>query len=438
MNETPSSKADPPQPSPDLVVEIERIAYGGDGIGNLPDGKVVFVPGTLPGDRARLDITLDRKRFCRAEVLGFESESHLRQPADCEHETRDGCGGCGFRHVSDEHALAIKANSAVQACQRIAPQFEWPEPVLHPVDPLDTSRHRVHFHVQDGRLGLFKRGTRELVEVPECKLAAPEVLQAAAAIQPLIDIGASPGSAPERVLIETNSQGAFVTWKGPLSNGQIEAITSLLADNSIAGFAQRQGRDFSEWGEPWMIGQADFGSRRLTFKRRIGTFGQATPQANRLIQDRLVALVESEGPTTLIDLYAGSGNLTLPCALPGIQVSAVEIDDRALDGLRTSTQESGIDSLVTIERNLEEGCEDILEGGYDLVILDPPRSGAREIARAIGNSKPPVVAYVSCSPPHLARDLKEIGEEYVIESCDAFDMFPRTPQVELLVVLRRR
>jgi 23S rRNA (uracil1939-C5)-methyltransferase len=158
-NENEPHNSAPPDTAIREELHVDRLAAGGDGVGRI-DGKVVFVPGGLPGEQLVIKRTEDKRRFARAEIVEVLRPAAARRSPDCPHETEAqhgiGCGGCGFRHVSDAQSLQFKTEPVVTEMAKIAPEVDWPQPTLHQETELDGTRWRVRFHLASGVLGLFQ------------------------------------------------------------------------------------------------------------------------------------------------------------------------------------------------------------------------------------------------------------------------------------------
>jgi 23S rRNA (uracil1939-C5)-methyltransferase len=165
-----------------------------------------------------------------------------------------------------------------------------------------------------------------------------------------------------------------------------------------------------------------------------GTFFQVNPHINAVLVKRVLAHLRSMGATSLLDLYCGNGNFSLPAAATGIKTVGVESSLKAvLDAHSASGPDSRFIEMDTA-RFLAQDNED-----RDAVIVDPPRTGLpREVAGLLGVKRFPLLIYVSCEPSTLARDLARLtGAGYVISNMELFDMFPQTSHSEVLVVMKR-
>jgi 23S rRNA (uracil1939-C5)-methyltransferase len=422
------------------IIDIDRLAFGGDGVGRSggPGGKVVFVPGALPGERVRARIVERRRRFDRARLVDIVVASPDRRVRDCAHERREGCGGCGFRHVDDRLSLEHKARAALSTMRRIGRDVDWLEPQLHPAPALDGARTRARFQVQGRALGFYRRGTHELVEVPGCLALHPDLVEGWRRIGSVL-VESAPEPVPDTVLLDLADTGLYATWEGHVGDRARTLLARQVASGHLAGAWATRGDGWSvgaEWVETCV--ELTEPSRVLRYRRRIGTFAQAQQGTNVQLLRWLEGWLRERPPEGhVLDLYAGSGNLSLIAAAYGRRVTAVELDRRALDGVSESARCNGISGVRPRKRDLRRGLtRRAVEEGAALVLLDPPRSGAAEVIADLLDIGAPRMVYVSCSPPHLARDLQRLSASYRLEALHAFDMFARSPHVELVAVLQ--
>ncbi|MBN1947815.1 MAG: class I SAM-dependent RNA methyltransferase [Bradymonadales bacterium] len=439
----PHAPSDPLARTDLVPIQIERLAFGGDGLGHL-EGMVVFVPGTLPAETVLVEPSRSSGRFLRARCAAILQQSPLRRPLDCLHEFAEGCGGCGFRHVNDEVSLQLKLEAALSSMERLAADVRWPRPRIHTATRLDGQRVRAKFHGQGGRLGFYRRSSHSLVSVFGCRALHPRLLEGVNLLESALTSDRS-APTPSIALLEIVDQPPdglplrFASLEGPSSEAQREALQELVDSASFHGIRLRQRHHLLQLGETWIEERFTIRDVHLELRRRLGTFSQTNPETNQAIRLRLHEILQDLRPPALLELFAGSGNLSLVAALSCPRVLAVEGDPEAVEGLQSSAQASGLPHLRAIRRDLTRSLHPLVEkANPDLILLDPPRAGAAEILPDLLRSGASDILYLSCSPPHLARDLARLAGSYTLYSLDAFDMFPRTPHLELLAWLVRR
>lgn len=411
-----------------IVFEVERLTHGGEGVARLPSGKVVFVAGALPGERVRARITLEKKRFARAESLEVLEPSASRRPLDCQHEAA-GCGGCGLRHVVDAESLPLKAHAAYGEVRKIARDIDaWPELELDPTTPLDAWRERVRMQVDPSGLGFYERGSHEVLPVPECHAMHPEVRAAVSDLAAILR--ETRGPLPRSVLVERVGGEIYVSWGGEVSG---ERETRLVA--GWPGVRVGWGKRARHLGAVWMEERHD----DVSFSRRVGTFGQAHAAANAVLRQRVREVTRAVGAERVLDLYAGSGNFSLMCGLEAGAVLGLEMSKGAIEGLTRSAGANAMPHVRGAVCDLRRGIPKRHgKQPWDLVVLDPPRTGAAEVMGDLLRLAPESVLYIACEPTVMARDLKMLAGSYGVVSVVAVDMFPRTPHLEMIVQLKQR
>lgn len=383
-----------------LDLTVERPAFGGDVIAHAPDGRVVFVRGAAPGDRVRVEITRARRRHLKARRLEV-LETGPRAIPFCEHFER--CGGCPWMAIPLRDQRETLRAHVSRALDVEAPAIE------ATADRGWRSTARMHW--RDGVLGYHAHGSDALVEVEACPVLAPEVARLHAAVRSMALAG-------EGTLRLTAAPGA--------ASGTVAVERGRLP---LAGFVERTPACHGA-----RVGRETYGVAYDLFegvRHPAGSFVQAHRPGNAA----LVAAVTGalEGEARVLELYAGSGNFTFALAERGVAVTAVESDPRAASALREEAARRGLPVVVR-----EGDAARPPRGGGDVALLDPPRSGAREAVAALHEAGVRRIAYVSCDPGTLGRDVAWLRERgWRADVAEAFDLFPHTGHVEVLALLER-
>jgi len=413
-----------PQTVPDDVVEVVvgAIAAGGGCVGRGPDGRVVFVRHSLPGERVRARITSETTSFLRADAIEILEPSADRVKPLCPHAGPGRCGGCDFQHVSIAAQRRLKEDLIAEQLARVAGmQFRVEvEAVDGAPDGLGW-RTRVAFAVDvEGVVGLRRHRSHDIEPVTICSIATAGVN--AASVSSVnwkgarqIEVMASPGGDTPVILVETGKQRldglpdveAGLVWKGRTLRGPDHVIFDVLGKQ---------------------------------FEVHAGVFWQVHPKAAAVLT---TAVLEGLAPRTgerVSDLYAGAGLFTVAMARavgPTGVVTAVERSGPAVADLKRNT--NGLAQVEVVRADVTPATVARRLGQPDLVILDPARSGAgRDVMAALCalDPAPRRIAYVSCEPAPFARDLKVMVEAgWNLRSLRAFDLFPMTEHVELVAIL---
>ncbi len=423
-------------------LRVTGLASGGDGVGRLSDGRVVFVDGAVPGDRVELvDLTV-RKKLARARVGRLIEPSRDRVQPRCPHFGP--CGGCRWQHVRYETQLDAKRVIVRDALERIGGfVLEQDVEIIGSPDPYGY-RARARLVESEGTVGYRMRGSHAIEGIEECPILVPA---AQAALTQLTQSVASAGRSPiaEAPRSSARKRRSIVTWI-------ISAGTSGPA--TILEGRRKAGQKVRPKTRHEVSGKSDACAAResVTLEvlgERLRASSESFIQANALLWDALAEEVRSQctaisaesTPDRFIELYAGIGFLTLPLARRGLSGVVIESDRSALADLGANLSSSGFAKRVEVIRGRVEARGDLarLFAAADVLLADPPRIGLDAIVRdAIASAGPARLVYVSCDPATLARDLRVFRDAgYELKSVRALDLFPQTPHVEVVTRLER-
>jgi 23S rRNA (uracil1939-C5)-methyltransferase len=422
-------------------VRIEKLVYGGSGLARLENGQAVFVPGALPGERVAIEIKRRKKGFLEAELIEVISPSPSRIAPPCNGEKQ--CTGVTWPHIAYKAQLKYKQEILLDALQRIGGMEPVrPLPII-PSPQIDHYRLRTQFNVRmkDGRqrIGFFRQGTYDLIEVEEAFL-----------IHPLIDkvlkgIRALSNELPSLTEIHINvtpSGGAHVllfSERSPLPPMEtfFTKIKVLVPEViGITGFAGRK-KTFS------------LGSNRLrldieglTLYATEGNFFQVNWEQNRNMVRTVLDFVAPGGKETVLDLYCGIGNFSLPLATRAKAVIGIESGYAAVEDAIANAELNNIVNAEFIADDLQKGLKTLIQRKMraDIIVLDPPRAGAtlKTLERVLA-FVPKKIVYVSCNPSTLARDLKFFHLfGFRLDRLQPVDMFPYTYHIECVAEMVRK
>ncbi len=438
------------------TVRIDRVAQGGDGISNLEDGRIVFVPRTLPGDEVEIRLVQQKKSFARGQVARIIVPSKERVEAECPYFRR-GCGGCQFWHTSYENEILLKSTAATEAIEKISGQ-SLPAAAISPSPKSRGYRNRVTFHLRRrvernenararsaAKLGFFVEGSHDVVDVEHCLIASPvinEVRNQLSSALAWID--------DAEIVVETsNSDSAVVIIRSlePIKELQkARAALTALVQNSVVIAGIQLVEDKSRWS----TGDVQIDAQRVLARApvnapslRPGHFRQVNDAVNQLLVERVRSIVSTIERPHVLELFSGTGNIAF--ALDGVVESLVGIEGDAYTtrAANMMAEGAGLSQFTFVAGDLSLGFALYLERALDefnVVVLDPPREGAPEICKDFveRNWKGHIV-YVSCDPACLGRDLKILMDGgWELEELEFFDMFPRTVHIETLAVLTRK
>jgi len=419
----------------ELETSIASLAPGGDGVAIVEiDGerRAVFVPHSAPGDRARLEVDCAH-RPARGRVLALLSPGVDRVTPACPWSTR--CGGCDWMHLSVEAQVRAHVDHV-----RAALPAAWREGAIASASTPRVlgyrTRARVHVQSLRGRrvvVGMHEARSHEPVEVDTCVVLDPAIETARRGLAPLFEGSRGRGEV-QIALGERRVPVLDVVWDGDLPPQAFGRIEAAVARGEIAGAqvtlpaATRPARIGDP--TPWMTG-ADGAPLRLF----PGGFAQAAEGVNEALAKHVAGIVRPWGVDKAVELYAGAGNLSVLLAREVVDLACVESSRAACEAARENLNARGIENARIIEADASTYA---WSKAVRLVVLDPPRTGARAVAERLAASRVPHVVYVSCDAQTLGRDLAILEHAYTPVSVTAFEMFPQTSHAEAVVALERR
>ncbi len=434
-----------------VLLSIEKLIYGGDGLSLAPpppsDGRsmAVFVPFVLPREKVEADIQQQKPGFARGSLLEVVEAASDRITPHCPYFQR--CGGCHYQHIPYERQLEFKAQILRETLQRIAKVELKDEIHLHPSPPWNY-RNRARLQVRTVphfALGYYRFGSREFLAVRECPISSPLINRTMARLTEL-DGNECPQSVEEIELFANASDDQMLVCA--FSRGDAPQPDLLRwAENlrsefpNLAGvsfFSSRQRSDDETAPDVRVLTQS--GAPSLRYKTRHAEYqvsAGAFFQVNRHLLDELVSVVTGGAQGDLVlDLYAGGGLFSVPLAETFHHIFAVEASHTSMADLRQNVPASVKVVGTRTEQYLRSRP---VRKRPDLVVLDPPRTGAgKAVTRSLVELGAQGIRYVSCDPATLARDLIPlISSGYRIEETHLFDLFPQTFHIETVMLLAR-
>lgn len=441
-------------------VRIETLAYGGDGVGHLEDGRAVFVPMTCPGDVALVEVKQSKERWAKGKAAELVTASPNRVQAPCMDACAGTCGGCPWAHVAYEEQLRWKRQAVVDALARTAKiELAAAETLVQPCIPSKKQwnyRNKVEFEVGQDVAGRFTLGSHALAggfnPLASCQLMAKKFVKAPKALTGALRFlqqGENLGI--ERVGLRVSNRTGDVelalwTRTGrfprahaakilgqamPVKKGVITRV--LLKEDSKTKARKVSGTECLAGKGHWTE-EIDGRVMKLSAPSFFQVNTTGAEELVRLVMEGL----EPDGSDVALDLYSGAGTFTLPLAAVAGDVVAVESAGSSVRDLRRNLEGNELYADV-IGGDVGRELPDL--GYADVAVVDPPRAGlAPQALQALLACGARRIAYVSCDPQTLARDLKAVLEDgrYAIKSVQPVDLFPQTYHVENVTILERR
>lgn len=431
---------------PSNVIEaltIESLAYGGHGLGHHA-GKVVFVPFTAPGDRVRCRVQREKKHYAEAAVEEILSPAPDRRTPPCP--VFGDCGGCQWQHLPYAAQLTWKSRifrSILERQAGIAPSLVLPIAGA-PREWDYRSRAQLKIRRADRGLvmGFFRRGSHYVVDVAACPILHPRLNAAWALFRPWLEQAPDSDRCPQLDL-ETGDDGrvrAVLHYIGNRPEEMAKYLLPRVAEADISLLLQPGRKD----SLVQVIGTKDLvirvGEPSLDLRYGPGGFAQINLEQNKAMVSEALALFPEPEPQRILDLFCGMGNFSLPLARRSGHVVGVENFRPSIEKARQNAAANGIENA---EFHTLPAAGAIArfskERRFNLILLDPPRSGAYDVSRELVASGADRILYVSCDPPTLARDLLPLVHGgYRVVWSRPFDLFPQTHHTESMTLLSKR
>jgi 23S rRNA (uracil1939-C5)-methyltransferase len=429
----------------ELILSIEKLVYGGDGLAHA-EGHTAFVPYVLPGEEVRAAVTTQKKKLIWTKLLEVTSPSQARQKPQCPHFQI--CGGCHYQHISAAEQLRLKTEILRETLSRLG-GISWNGPVqAHSAEPYGY-RNRAQWAVRDAKpraIGYFLPKSSVITPIDECPVLSPMLARTFAQIQDLARSGALPERIAELEAFADSADAkialnvAFERFPKPATELISQFQSALPQLESLLLLDQSKNR-FELSGPGFLFHEAGGYRYRVS---HLSFF-----QVNRfLIEDLLQTMTAGVRGNLALDLYAGVGFFTLPLARSFRQVVSVDANLAATRDLHANAESAEV-AIASHNEHVEEFLRKTREKP-DFVSLDPPRPGlGADAAAKLAGLGAAEIAYLSCDPSTLARDLAVLTGSskkntivpapfrYEISELHLFDLFPQTFHIETLVRLRR-
>jgi 23S rRNA (uracil1939-C5)-methyltransferase len=404
-------------------IELTSFAYGGETIGRLPDGRAVFVPFTIPGEKARLELVEEKRGFARARLLEVLEPAAQRIPPRCIHFGL--CGGCHYQHLLYPAQLAAKNAILRDQLERLG---GLKAPLIQPAvaSPLEYQyRNYVQFHLtREGKLGYHKPRSDQVFAIQECHLPEPALDE----LWPQLDFEAQ--AEIERIGLRLGAQDDIQIILESRDPQPPELSVEELPVSVV---------HLSPAGTLVLAGSPDITLNVLgrPFRVSAGSFFQTNTAIAQAMVEGVLALLSPDQTNVVLEAYCGVGLFSAFLAPRVARLVGIEASPSAADDFSAN-----LDEFDNVEL-YEAPAEAVLPGldlHPDLVLVDPPREGIeRNALDGLLRLAAPRLVYVSCDPATLGRDARRLtAGGYSLEQVTLFDQFPQTYHIESLSLWAKR
>ncbi len=420
----------------DLVTgKIESLAFGGEGILKI-QGLVIFVPFTAPGDEISCLLTKIKKNHGFAKIENILAPSKDRTLPKCPYFGT--CGGCKLQHIDYETELNTKRQWVKDAFNRIG---NLTDIHVNPVTPsLKEYAYRRHVSLtlkkEDASCfaGYVTIDQSSLFQANECPIFVSQKDPVLKELQVLVkNFDMNETHAKVTVLKDLEGYILHFHFKNLPKNAKKIVEEFAKEKTSFKGIVLASQNEYFSFGKT--TSEIDVDGLNITFTS--GMFMQNNPEQSLNIYRHIEAIAKKEMPEEILDLYCGIGISSLMLARNGIQVTGIECNHTSIKMAVRNAKSNKIAHAKFIHAPVENALAKIKIP--DFVIINPPREGLDStVIEALKKKLPKRIVYISCMPSTLARDIKLLGKEnYTVEDCTPYDMFPQTAHVETVISLVR-
>ena len=424
---------------------VAALTAAGEGI--VKDGKAAFVGGALPGEVIRFRRVRRHRGHDEGQLLEVIEASPDRVFPRCAHFGV--CGGCALQHLSAERQIEVKEQELRDALERVAKVTPdaWLPPLRGPQwGYRRRARLGARFVPKKARVvvGFRERLAPYIAALERCEVLGEPVGALIAPLSVMLTGLATREHIPQiEVAIAENTTALVFRVLRPLPPDDVAALREFGRQHAVRIYLQTGGLDTIAPLdpvpdlEPLRYSLPEFG---VAYDFAPTDFVQVNAAINAAMVSQVIALLELDPACRVLDLYCGLGNFTLPLARRAASVLGIEGDAALIERARHNARMNGLTNAQFLAADLTQPLAvnaPYLAGGFSHVVLDPPRAGALEVMPTIAQLAPRKVAYISCHPGSLARDIAVLVHEFgfVLRAAGVLDMFPHTAHVESLAVL---
>lgn len=435
-------------PQDPVRVTIESVSHDGKGVCHIDD-TTVFIDGALEGEEVDFVYVGKRKNIAQGKVEKVISASPYRVEPKCQHYAI--CGGCSLQHLDAQHQIILKQQVLLENLKRIGKAE--PEQVLEPLTGphwgyRNKARLGVRFVIKKDKMlvGFREKHSNFLAELHSCQVLNPKVGQHLEDLAQLLGSLSIYQKIPQLEVAFGDETGAFIVRHlEPMTDTDQQKLIDYAKVQNIQLYLQPKGPDSIHciWppGDQFSPLQYTLPNYNVVHEFRPTDFTQVNTDINRNMIDLALELLEPQADDKVLDLFCGLGNFTLPLARRSAQVTGVEGSDELIIRAKENAKKNGINNVDYYAADLFTDVSNMnwAKKRYDRILLDPARSGAKEIVSELSKFGAHTVVYVSCNPATLARDTEIMVHQngYRLVKAGVMDMFPHTAHVESIALFKK-
>lgn len=392
----------------EITIEIKKYDNTGKGIG-YNNNKIAFIPNTYIGDILKVEIIKENKNIIDVKVKEILKESPIRTKSICKYKN---CGGCNYLNIKYEDEINIKRDVFKNLFNINNVD------IISPKDYVGY-RNKIILHYNK-KIGLYEKQSNNIVNINECKLVKPEINKI------IKELNGIHFNDVERILIKSGEDSIVIIYSKNKINFDLKLSTNNIVNIYNNKINIIKGKDY-----------ITYKINNYVFKSSLDSFFQTNESAAYNIVNYIIKLKLLNRGTKLLELYCGNGSFGIQLSKYVKRVFGVEINKLSIEDAINNIKINKIN-------NAEFICGDLnnfknLTNKYDVVLLDPPRSGlSKNIINYLLQNNFKNIIYISCNPLTLKNDINILNSKYYIDDIKLIDMFPRTNHVECVCLLKLR
>lgn len=429
------------------AVKVHSLSHDGRGIASISN-KTTFISGALPGETVTCQINQKRSNYCEASVVDILEPSPERIQPPCPHFSI--CGGCSLQYMSDAMQMQLKQDTLLDQLKhfgQVTPETILPALFANSLGYRRKARLGAKFVIKKDKMlvGFREKSSRYLADLDSCLVLHPEVGQRLQELKQLISSLEMYQHIPQvEVAIGDTTVALVFRHMQPLSENDQQKLIAF--GNAHHFHIYLQPNSPLPVTKLWPDDEKDritytLPDYQLEFLFHPLDFTQINLEMNRLMVKQALNLLDVKESETVLDLFCGIGNFTLPLARQAKFVTGVEGGIDMVTRANDNAAHNGIQNVDFYAANLQEPSVQStwMKSQYDKILLDPPRAGAKEILPYFKHFAAKKIVYVSCNPATLARDAGELVHQhgYQLTQAGIMNMFPHTSHIEAMAVFEK-
>lgn len=436
-----------PISSEHIETVIESLSHDGRGIANI-NGKTTFISGVLPAEKVICKIIRKHRRYNEAQVIDIIDKASERTDPKCAHYGI--CGGCSMQHVEIESQVKLKQQTLLDQLKhfgKVIPEEVLPPIMGHPWGYRRKARLGVRYVIKKEKLliGFREKFSNYLADIQACEVLHPSIGKQLLALSGCIKNLSQYDQIPQiEIAVSDHITALIIRHMKPLTESDLAALCHFGQESHFHIYLQPDSADSVH--QIWPKNQDKLLSYflpdyQLELKFHPLDFTQVNGEINREMIAAAIRLLDLSSSDIVLDLFCGLGNFTLPIARFAKQVIGVEGSTQMVQRATENAQYNQIQNAEFYAANLMQPSENAswLKIAYDKILLDPPRTGAKEIIPFIANQTAKRIIYVSCNPATLARDAGDLvyNYQYKLKKVGVINMFPHTSHIEAIALFEK-